>query len=129
MREVDRREPGEEHLPVFCGVLVHVGGRHRSLLTSAVPLVIVYRTFRIIIIVCGMEVGTPETPVAAALLTHHVVAHLILHLGEATLGALAHPVGTIVGKLRGDEVPKPRVSLSIVSSPLSVCLAGDPGVL
>jgi hypothetical protein len=124
MREVDRREPGEELLPVFCGVLVHVGGHHRSLLTSAVRLVIVYR-----LCVCAIEGGTPETPVAAALLTHHVVALLVLHLGEATLGALAHPVGTIVGKVRGDEVRKPRVSLGIVSSPLSVCLAGDPGVL
>jgi hypothetical protein len=124
MREVDRREPGEELLPVFCGVLVHVGRRHRSLLTSAVRLVLVYR-----ICVCGMEGGTLETPVAVALRTRHVVAQLVLHSHEATLGALAHPVGTMVGKLRGQEVPKPRVSLGIVSSPLSVCLAGDPGVL
>ena len=124
MRDVDRREPGEELLPVFCGVYVHVGGHHRSLLTSAVRLVIVYR-----LCVCAIEGGTPETPVAAAFLTHHVVALLVLRLGEATLGALANPVGTIVGKVRGDEVRKPRVSLGIVSSPLSVCLAGDPGVL
>jgi hypothetical protein len=78
-----------------------------------------------------MEGGTPEAPVTAAVRTRHVVAVLVLHTRNATLGALAHPVGvgTIGGKLGGDECPKPRVSLGIVSSPLSVCLAGDPGVL
>jgi hypothetical protein len=124
MREVDRREPGEELLPVFCGVLVHVGGHHRSLLTSAVRLVIVYR-----ICVCAMEGGTPETPVAVALQTHHVVALLVLAGPQATIRTTADPIVAIVGKGRGDEGFRQRVSLGIVSSPLSVCLAGDPGVL
>ncbi len=98
--------------------------RNHPLLTSAVRLVIVYRTC-----ICGMEGGTLEAPVAAALWAHHVVAHPVLADPKATIRTTADPIVAIVGKGRGDEGFRQRVSLGIVSSPLSVCLAGDPGVL
>jgi hypothetical protein len=77
----------------------------------------------------GMEGGTPEAPVAVALWAHHVVAHPVLARPKATLRATADPIVAMVGKGRGDEGLRQRVCLGVVSSPLSVFLAGDPGVL
>jgi hypothetical protein len=79
--------------------------------------------------ICGMEGGTPEAPVAAALWAHHKGVHHVLHDPKAAIRTTADPIVAIVGKGRGDEGLRQRVSLGIVSSPLSVCLAGDPGVL
>ena len=107
-----------------CPTSAAITSRNHPLLTSAVRLVIVYR-----LCICGMEGGTLEAPVAATLWAHHVVALLVLAGPQATIRTTADPIVAIVGLGPGDEGLRQRVSLGIVSSPLSVCLAGDPGVL